>query len=363
LALAGLRHVIESFLPSLMGAGAVGAGEALVLGLVLIAILVVRPDGIVGVAHALRARALGKTKTQVEPAKPLTTDRSTNAAELGTPAVGATGNFSTPDHKATVRLQASGVSKAYGGVRAVDSVDVVLHESEILAVIGPNGAGKSTLLNLLSGNTPMDSGQVSANGSDVTKQTAYAVAGKGVARTFQTPSLFPGVDVRTNVLIGAHLHGRVGLLRSSVPTPAAVREERRLAVEANRALHELGLDHLAAQEATQLSLGQQKMVEVARALAQGPDVLLLDEPGAGLTRPEKLELAATLRRLRAQGMALLLIEHDMEFVMSVADRVQVLNFGRTLTVGPPRDVQANQEVINAYLGVAEEPQESTDAHA
>jgi ABC-type branched-subunit amino acid transport system ATPase component/ABC-type branched-subunit amino acid transport system permease subunit len=364
-AIEAIRQAIEGYLPSILGPAAVGAGEALALGVILVIILVVRPDGIVGLAQVLRTRAAGVLGRNG--AKQSTDDTRTVSADagIGGKVAATTADLSAPlpPVGTTVKLKAEGLSKVFGGVRAVDGVDLVLHDQEILAVIGPNGAGKSTLLNLLSGNLPPTAGVVSLNGHDVTKQPAYAVAGNGLARTFQTPSLFPGVDVRTNVLVGAHLRGRVGLLRSAIPTPGAVRQERRLADEVDGLLSELGLGHLADTEVTELSLGQQKMIEVARALAQRPSVLLLDEPGAGLTRPEKLELAATLRSLRAEGMALLLIEHDMEFVMSLADRVQVLNFGRTLAVGTPDEVQANPEVVNAYLGVDQGVKEAVSENA
>jgi branched-chain amino acid transport system permease protein len=243
----------------------------------------------------------------------------------------------------------------------------VLHEREILAVIGPNGAGKSTLLNVLSGNLSPTSGTVRLRGKDVTGARADAVAARGLARTFQTPSLFAGMNTRDNVLVGAYLSGKVGLIRSAVPTVGAMREEHRMGARVDGILADLGLSHLARIEATHLSLGQQKMVEVARALAQDPSVLLLDEPGGGLNRVEKLALAETLRMLRLRGVSLVLIEHDMEFVMRLADRIHVLDFGRTLRVGTPAEVQADQNVIAAYLGTAHDvstaDKETTEAAA
>ncbi len=339
-----LRQLIEQFLPGLFGAGSVGAGEAFVLGCVLVIILVVRPDGLAGLFSSLTRRITARRGAGEQARAPEA------GAHPDTPPSAATSAEHTGPGDRVV-LQARGLSKRFGGVKAVDAVDLDLREHEILAVIGPNGAGKSTLLNLLSGNLPPTAGRVYLDGQEVTGAPAHVVAGKGLARTFQTPSLFAGMDARANVLVGAHLRGKVGLLRSAVPTLGAVREERRLGQEVDAVLAELGLTHLATQEATQLSLGQQKMLELARALAQRPRVLLLDEPGAGLNRAEKLALAQVLRRLRARGMSLLLIEHDMEFVMSLADRVHVLDFGRTLTVGTPAEVQSDQAVIDAYLGV------------
>jgi len=348
-----IRQAVDGVLPGLFGAGSVGAGEELVFGVILVLILVVRPDGIVGALSSLASRASAPGGTA--PVRPAAGGRPAPAADA------------RPGER--VVLRARGLSKHFGGVRAVTDVDLTLHEREILAVIGPNGAGKSTLLNVLSGNLPPTTGRVELNGADVTGARADQVAARGLARTFQTPSLFAGLTVRENVLVGGYLSGRVGLIRSALPTVGAVREERRLAARADEILAELDLSHLAEHEAGHLSLGQQKMVEVARALALNPAVLLLDEPGAGLNRAEKLALAGILRGLRARGVSLLLIEHDMEFVMSLADRVHVLNFGRTLRVGTPAEVQADEDVIAAYLGTArrdvdgDEPVEATNARS
>jgi ABC-type branched-subunit amino acid transport system ATPase component/ABC-type branched-subunit amino acid transport system permease subunit len=364
-----IREAISQVLPGVFGAASVGAGETLVFGVILVGVLVLRPDGLVGAAGALA----GLVARRVRRSAP---DRSHD--EPGDlPADEPPGAASDPDDadrhrpREQVLLEACGLTKHFGGVRAVDDVDLVLHEREILAVIGPNGAGKTTLLNLLSGNLVPTSGTVVLAGTDVTGAPAHVVAARGLSRTFQTPSLFTGMTTRDNVLVGSYLSGRVGLVRGSIPTPGAVREERRLGARVDRILDELGMRHLAERQAAELSLGQQKMVEVARALAHEPSVLLLDEPGAGLNRAEKLALAATLRALRGRGVSLLLIEHDMEFVMSLADRVHVLDFGRTLRVGSPRDVQADEAVIAAYLGTGhdgdgrdgDDPAEVETSHA
>ncbi len=355
-----IRQTVDGVLPGLFGAGSVGAGEELVFGIILVLILVVRPDGIVGALSSLTSWIAQRTRQRrATPDSPAPTDAAPSAP------------VATREVRAGQRvvLRARGLSKHFGGVHAVSDVDLLLHEREILAVIGPNGAGKSTLLNILSGNLPPTSGAVELDGTDVTGLRADQVAARGLARTFQTPSLFAGMDTRENVLIGGYLSGRVGLIRSALPTVGAVREESRLAARADEILAELNMSHLAGHEASHLSLGQQKMVEVARALAQNPAVLLLDEPGAGLNRVEKLALAETLRGLRARGVSLLLIEHDMEFVMSLADRVHVLDFGRTLRVGSPAEVQADENVIAAYLGTAhsgvdgDEPVEAADARS
>lgn len=352
-----IRQGIDSFLPSLFGAGSVGAGEELVFGAILVIILVVRPDGIVGALNALARLVRRRLRPEAEPGVPAAVAGGAPEPEVASAPPAATGaSAASVDDPARpgdqVVLSASRLTKHFGGVKAVTDVDLVLHEREILAVIGPNGAGKSTLLNVLSGNLPPTSGTVHLRGKDVTGARADTVAARGLARTFQTPSLFAGMNTRDNILVGAYLSGRVGLIRSAVPTLGAVREERKIGARVDEILDDLEMAHLARFEATHLSLGQQKMVEVARALAQNPAVLLLDEPGGGLNRVEKLALAETLRKLRRRGVSLVLIEHDMEFVMNLADRVHVLDFGRTLRVGTPAEVQADENVIAAYLGTA-----------
>jgi ABC-type branched-subunit amino acid transport system ATPase component/ABC-type branched-subunit amino acid transport system permease subunit len=341
-----IRQGIDNVLPGLFGAGSVGAGEELIFGVILVVILVVRPDGLAGALGALAGFARRRMRRGPAEAVP--------AAASAAPVNAVVANEADARPGGEVVLAASGLTKHFGGVKAVTEVDLVLHEREILAVIGPNGAGKSTLLNVLSGNLPPTSGTVHLRGKNVTGARADAVAARGLARTFQTPSLFAGMDTRENVLVGTYLSGKVGLIRSAIPTVGAVREERRLGSRADEILADLGVSHLAGTEATHLSLGQQKMVEVGRALAQNPAVLLLDEPGGGLNRVEKLALAETLRMVRRRGVSLVLIEHDMEFVMNLADRVQVIDFGRTLRVGTPAEVQADENVIAAYLGTVHE---------
>ncbi len=345
-----IRQIIDKALPQLFGAGSVGAGESLALGLVLVLILVLRPDGLTGALSGLmdwlRSRRAQPARAAAEPTVPQT---------QSVPARTETSLRAEPSEE--VILSSSGLTKIFGGVHALEDVDLSLYRQEILAVIGPNGAGKSTLMNLLSGNLIPTRGQVFLRGEDVTSRPAFQVAGLGLARTFQTPSLFHGMNARSNVLVGAHLRGHVGLLRAAIPTPAARKEEAQLGAEIDAVLDQLGLQHLAGREATQLSLGQQKLLEVARAVAQQPAVLLLDEPGAGLNRVEKLALAETLHELRGTGMSLLLIEHDMEFVMSLADRVHVLDFGKTLRVGSPTEIQNDAAVLDAYLGVDGHAQE------
>ncbi|MFI6709310.1 ATP-binding cassette domain-containing protein [Nonomuraea sp. NPDC050478] len=337
-----IREASTSVIPGVLGEGAVGAGEEFTVGLLLVLVLVLMPEGVVGALGRLRARLLpAKSVADPAPAQP--------SAPVTAP--------SPARSPGRVRLQVSGLTKRFGGVVAVGDVDLVLHDSEILGVIGPNGAGKSTLINLLSGVLIPTEGRIEFDGEDVTRAPAHKVAAKGLARTFQTPVVFGGMSVLETVLVGTYTVGRAGIARSVIPTPGVLREERRLREAAEAALARCGLAHLADVEADQLSLGHQKVLEIARGLAGRPAVLLLDEPAAGLNRAEKQRMAALLRELRAEGIALLLVEHDMEMVMELVDRVHVLEFGKTLRVGTPDEVRSDPEVIRAYLGVDEDEDE------
>jgi branched-chain amino acid transport system permease protein len=362
------HQLIVEFLPRVFGAGAVGAGESLVVGAILLLVLVFMPSGVVGggrkLAAAVAHRFRGRTGAHDRAAEPqeapqvgkLTVSHPGDGEAL-LDTLDADGGVDDRSGSEPARpdivLRSRALSKHFGGVRAVDEVDLELRAGEILGVIGPNGAGKSTLINMLSGVMPPTAGTIEVGDRDITGWPAHRVATLGLARTFQTPSVFAGLTARENVLVGAYLRGKVGMLRSAVPTIAAVREERVFTDEARGLLRELGLQHVADRPVEELPLGYQKVVEIARALAARPSVLLLDEPAAGLNRAEKLEFMTVLRRVRASGVALVLVEHDMELVMALADRVHVLDFGKTLRIGTTSEVQADPAVINAYLGTDE----------
>jgi branched-chain amino acid transport system permease protein len=360
-----MYQVIESVLPGLVGSAAVGAGQQMVVGLLLVIILVVRPDGVAGIGadliRRLARRRSGASAPSADEPSPRSEGESRPVQDMR--AIRAAAD-ETPAQIGETVLSASGLVKRFGGVTAVDDVDLDIHEGEVLAVIGPNGAGKSTLVNLLSGNLWPTEGTVTIDDTPATALKAHQMAQHGLSRTFQTPSLFEGMTVLDTVMVGGHLRGTVGMLRASVPTPGAVKEQRRMTEEAQEALARLELTHLADQDAKSLSLGQQKHVEIARALMSRPRVLLLDEPCAGLNKAEKAALVDLLRSLGREGLAVLVIEHDMEFVMASADRVQVLNFGATLRVGTPDEVQSDEAVIDAYLGTSGDDEEAmTEAEA
>ncbi len=247
-------------------------------------------------------------------------------------------------------LTAVGLRKTFGGLVAVSDLSFALKAGEIVGLIGPNGAGKSTTFDLLTGVCPPTSGGVQFLGEDLAGRRGPAVARMGIARSFQHVKLVSTMSLLENVALGAHLRGRAGALRALLRLDRA--EEKRLFAEAYRQLARVGLEALAAKPARSLALGQQRVAEIARALCLDPVLLLLDEPAAGLRRAEKADLAELLRTLRAQGVTVLLVEHDMDFVMNLTDRLVVMNFGAKLAEGPAATVGRDPAVIEAYLGSA-----------
>jgi branched-chain amino acid transport system permease protein len=249
-----------------------------------------------------------------------------------------------------VLLEAANLRKTFGGLVAVNDIGFSVAAGEVVALIGPNGAGKSTTFNLVTGVARLTSGAVRLAGRDVAGLPARRIARLGCARTFQHVKLVAGMSVIENVALGAHLRGSAGPVRGALGLDAA--EEAALFAEADRQLARVGLSACRDLPAGSLALGQQRIVEIARALCLGPTLLLLDEPAAGLRHQEKQALGDLLRRLRQEGLGILLVEHDMDFVMGLADRLVVMNFGAKLCEGAPATVRRDPAVVEAYLGSA-----------
>jgi branched-chain amino acid transport system ATP-binding protein len=247
-------------------------------------------------------------------------------------------------------LEVRDMSRAFGGLKAVDGVSFAVRDGAIKGIIGPNGAGKTTLFNLIAATLRPDRGQAFLDGERLTGLRTFEVALCGVARTFQTIRLCGGMSVLENVVLGRHGRTKAGFIAAMLRLPGALREEEESRVKAFELLELFGLQQYASQEATELPFGLQRGVELARALASSPRLLLLDEPASGLNIRETSELAKRIRRIRDLGVTILLVEHDMSLVMEICDEIAVLDRGRKIAEGTPEEVRRNQQVIDIYLG-------------
>lgn len=254
------------------------------------------------------------------------------------------------ENTATCLFSAEGIYKKFGGIHALFDVTLQIERQQIISMIGPNGAGKSTFINVITGVYAPDEGNIRFQNNEIAGLQAHVIASLGIGRTFQLEELFPSLTVLENAMVGCHTKGRSGMFSSGFSLPKATKEERKIRQNAMENLEMIGLAHRAGEAISNLPLGERKLVGIARVLGMEPKLLMLDEPVGGLAAHETERLKAVIQSLVSNGLTIFIVEHNMPFVMSISQRVVVLDGGRKLVEGPPDEVKNDKRVIKAYLG-------------